>query len=57
MAVLPDEYRNKVVSAEDLANAWVETRTSREMELYKELVSITKEIIQEAFSNKVITPG
>lgn len=57
LAILPEAYQKKIVSAEDLANAWIETRTEREMELYQELVSITKDIIQEAFSNKVITPG
>ncbi len=57
MARLPEEYRTRVVSAESLANAWIETRTQREMELYKDLVAITKDIIEEAFSNKVIIPG
>lgn len=57
MARLPRKYSAKVVSAENLANAWIETRTPMEMELYKDLVTITKDIIQEAFSNKVITPG
>ena len=54
---LPEEYQEKVVSAENLAVAWIETRTDLEMELYKDLVAITKEIIGEAFSNKVIEPG
>ncbi len=57
MAILPEAYQKRIVSAENLANAWIETRTEKEMELYQELVLITKEIIQEAFSNKVITPG
>ncbi len=57
MKVLPAAYRERVVSAEELALAWIETRSPREMELYEELVSITKEIIQEAFSPAVITPG
>ena len=57
MAVLPETYQKKIVSAEALANAWIETRTEREMALYEELVAITKDIIREAFSSKVITPG
>lgn len=57
MAKLPKEYQNRVVSAENLANAWIETRTQKEMKLYKDLVAITKDIIKEAFSDKVITPG
>ncbi len=57
MEVLPQSYQNKVVSAEDLAIGWIESRTEKEMELYEELVAITHSIIAEAFSEKVITPG
>lgn len=57
MQVLPPHYREKIVSAEKLAIGWIETRSKKEMELYKELVSITKNIIEEAFSSKVIVPG
>lgn len=54
---LPENYKNKVVSAEDLAVGWIETRTALEMQLFEELVGITHDIIREAFSSKVITPG
>jgi Xaa-Pro aminopeptidase len=54
---LPKKFQNKVVSAEQLAVRWIETRTPREMVIYNQLVSITHEIIAEAFSEKVITPG
>jgi len=47
----------KVVSAEKLAVSWLETRTEREMAIYPQLVQITHKIIDEAFSEKVITPG
>jgi len=57
MKVLPQSYKGKVVSAEKLAIAWIETRTEREMELYNQLVTITHDIIDEAFSDAVITPG
>jgi Xaa-Pro aminopeptidase len=57
LEVLPEEYREKIVSAEDLAVAWIETRSQKEMELYEALVAQTHAIIAEAFSNKVITPG
>lgn len=57
MEVLPAKYRERIVSAEKLAIGWIETRTEKEMELYKELVNITKDIIEEAFSQKVIVPG
>lgn len=54
---LPTNLEAKLVSAEKLAIAWIETRTEREMELYNTLVQITHDIIDEAFSTKVITPG
>jgi len=54
---LPSKYKNKVVSAEQLAVRWIETRTEREMIIYNQLVDITHDIIAEAFSEKVITPG
>lgn len=57
MNALPEEQKDKVVSAEDLAIGWIETRSQKEMELYEDLVAITHGIIAEAFSEKVITPG
>jgi Xaa-Pro aminopeptidase len=55
--VLPDTYKSKIVSAEKLAVGWIETRTPKEMIIFEDLVRITHQIIAEAFSNKVITPG
>jgi len=55
--VLPKKLTSKIISSEPLAVSWIETRTKREMILYKQLVSITHNIIKEAFSNQVITPG
>lgn len=49
--------QKKVVSAEKLAIAWIETRTPKEMELFQKLVKITHDIIDEAFTNNVIKPG
>ena len=57
MQNLPKEYQNRIVSAEQLAVRWIETRTEREMIIYNQLVDITHDIIAEAFSEKVITPG
>ena len=53
----PPKFRKKIVSAEDLAIAWIETRTDLEMTAYSQLVEISSAIIREAFSTKVITPG
>jgi Xaa-Pro aminopeptidase len=49
--------QKKVVSAEKLAVNWLETRTEREMVIYPQLVQITHDLIREAFSEKVVTPG
>ncbi len=57
MAILPTEYKDRIVSAEDLAVGWIETRTFREMVIYSDLVEITHNIIAEAFSTNVIQPG
>jgi len=57
MDYLPKKYQKRVGSAEQLAVRWIETRTDREMVLYTQLVTITHDIIKEAFSEAVITPG
>ena len=57
MSNLPDNYKARVKSAEKLAINWIETRTEREMVIYNQLVDITHNIVAEAFSEKVITPG
>lgn len=57
MVNLPKKYHSKVISAEQLAVRWIETRTEREMVIFDQLVDITHDIIAEAFSEKVITPG
>ena len=57
MQALPKKYHKKVVSASFLAVRWIETRTALEMTLFSQLVEITHNIISEAFSTKVITPG
>jgi Xaa-Pro aminopeptidase len=57
MSYLPKVYASRIKSAEKLAIGWIETRTEKEMVIYSQLVSITHEIIAEAFSENVITPG
>lgn len=57
MAALPKNVRKKVQSSEDLAIRWIETRTAKEMQYFADLTRQTHEIIAEAFSNRVITPG
>ena len=54
---ISEKNKAKIVSAQKLATAWIETRTEAEMEIYKQIVTITKQIINEAFSLDVIQIG
>jgi hypothetical protein len=54
---LPKKESERVVSGERLAIAWLETRSDREVVIYKQICRIAHEIIQEGFSGKVIQPG
>ncbi|MDC7993917.1 M24 family metallopeptidase [Altibacter sp. HG106] len=54
---LPENLENKLVSAENLAVAWIETRTQKEIGIMEDLVQLTHDVIAEAFSSEVITPG
>ena len=53
----PKEIKRKITSAETLGIRWIETRTEKEKVIFGQLVEITHNIISEAFSTKVITPG
>jgi len=57
MAVLPDKYKSRVVSAENIAIGWLETRTESELVVYQNIVRMAHQIIAEGFSEKVIQPG
>lgn len=57
LAHLPESLKTRIVSAEPLAVSWVETRTAQEMKEFEALVQVTHDIIAEAFSSRVITPG
>lgn len=54
---LPDNLRQKIVSAEDLSVGWLETRTETEMQIYKDVMAITLDIIAEGLSADVVKPG
>lgn len=54
---LPSELRSRIVSAENLAVGWLETRTASEMEIYKDVMAIAHEIIAEGFTSAVVEPG
>ena len=55
-AMTPSQL-TKVVSAEKLGVAWLETRTAKEMAFFPTLLSISHQIIKEGFSNRVIQPN
>lgn len=57
MAALPPALHERVVSGENLAIRWLETRTPAEMAIYPTVVRIAHAVIWEAFSRAVITPG
>lgn len=57
MAALPERLQERVVSAESLVVRWIETRTPAEADLYAHVVGLARQVIAEAFSSKVITPG
>ncbi|TDB63605.1 M24 family metallopeptidase [Arundinibacter roseus] len=57
MEKLPKAFHARVTSADRLAVAWLETRTEKEMAIYPMICRISHQIIQEAFSEKVIQPG
>lgn len=51
------ELQGRVVSAENLAVGWLETRTPAEMEIYPMIVKLARSIINEGLSEAVIQPG
>ncbi len=57
LEVLPEELKGRVVSAEDVAVRWLETRSPLEQEVYPQIVGLARGVLAEAFSNDVITPG
>lgn len=57
MKNLPEIFQNRVVSAEKLAVAWLETRSEKEMALYEQICRISHMIVQEGLSEIAIQPG
>lgn len=56
-SLLPSQYEQRLVSAEQLAVGWLETRIPEEIPYYQTAVKIAHEIIAEGFSNKVVEVG
>lgn len=57
LKVLTKPFQPRIVSAENLAVSWLESRTEREMTIYTQVCRIAHEIIAEGFSDRVIQPG
>ena len=57
MEYLPDHHKEKVVSAERLAVAWLETRSAKELEMYPMICRMGHLILREGLSERVIHPG
>ncbi|MGB3799563.1 MAG: M24 family metallopeptidase, partial [Lewinella sp.] len=57
LEALPDELDERVVTGENLAIGWLETRIPAEMTVYRQIMQIAHAIIAEAFSERVIQPG
>lgn len=53
---LGPELSSRLVSAENLCVGWLETRSPRELSLYRHICGIAHDIIAEFFSNRVVVP-
>jgi hypothetical protein len=56
-AALPPRLQSRIVSAENLAVGWLETRTAEEIRVYRDVMDIAYGIIAEGFSAAVVKPG
>jgi hypothetical protein len=54
---LPQEYVNRLVSAEAACTRWLMTLSEEELEIYPYVVSIAHRIIAECFSRDTVMPG
>jgi Xaa-Pro aminopeptidase len=50
------EYAKRLVSAENVAVGWIETRSPGELSVYRHICGIAHDLIHEFFSNGVILP-
>ncbi|PKD43135.1 M24 family metallopeptidase [Rhodohalobacter barkolensis] len=54
---LSSDLQDRIVSAENLAIGWLETRTEEEKTVYRQINRIAHNIVAEGLSERVITPG
>jgi Xaa-Pro aminopeptidase len=53
---LDPEYQDRIVPGDEICMRWYETRSLRELSLYRHLAGIAHDLIGEFFSNEVIVP-
>jgi hypothetical protein len=56
-SALEPKFQSRILSAEPLAIAWLETRSELEMAHYPNIAALGHQLIARAFSNEVVTPG
>ena len=54
---LYERLGDRLTADDTMAIRWLETRTEKEMQLYPQLYRIAADILREAYSTEVITPG
>lgn len=57
MNLLPEKFKSRIVSAQDLAISWLETRSERELQIYPMICRMAHVILRETLSEEVIHPG
>ena len=57
MNKLPKKYQSRIVGASDLAIAWLETRSARELQIYPMICRMGHVILRETLSEEIIHPG
>lgn len=57
MKALGPKYAPRVKSAEMLATGWLESKLPEETAAYRHVMRVAHQIIEEAFSSRVIVPG
>lgn len=53
---LDSEYLDRIIPGEEISMRWYETRSPRELSLYRHMAGIAHDLIGEFFSNEVILP-
>jgi len=56
-SALSPQLRDRIVSAEEVAVGWLETRIPEEIDVYKDVMDIAYGIIKEGFSGSVVSAG